>query len=282
MFLFWCDVEGLAPFPVSVEVLSSYIAFMDEQKKSRNTILRAVSTISKWHDLRKADNPTKTEIIRGLLKGISRTTGRKIKQSKPLTFDLLNKMLRGLGSSWPDRRNAAFLCLGWLCALRNSELVALNISDLEVVPEGLIVTIRKSKTDQTGQGYKIGIPQNPLLGAVRRWTGRITTLYDDGPLFPRLDRASDWFPARGKRERITVRGMHSAFRRIADQIGLDSGYSPHSLRAGFITQAAKMGIPERIIQRHSRHASISVLRDYIRDGNIWDENPLPAMISRLF
>jgi len=285
-FLLWWQDNGGAvePFPISDMALAAYIANMQEIGKSRATILRSVSSISKFHTLQKAENPAQSELVKQVMKGITRTLDSKQKKAAAIGIEMLSTILDNLGSSWIDRRNAAILCIGWAAALRCSEMADLQLSDLgEETTQGVILMIRHSKTDQERQGVQLALPYSRIIEQILYWKNRLLTLYKKGPLFPRLGRSDKWFPAVGPRKGLSERAIAMIVKDSVHLIGLDSTeYSPHSLRAGFCTDAARYNVPEHIIQRHSRHVSSEVLRGYIREGNQWQENPLPAIFDKFF
>lgn len=195
-------------------------------------------------------------------------------------MDLLDRMS---SHEWPSRRNRAILAIGWAAALRASEICALNIEDIQQAIEGLVVRIRKSKTDQEGKGIPIGIPASPLTAVILDWKTAVTRLYgtNSGPLFPRIGYAQvdRWFPSIGPRGRISTRSLHKLIVRLLRMVSVEG--SVHSLRRGMITEAAVAGAPESLIQRHSRHRSVAVLRGYVEEGNLFASNPLNAVFELL-
>lgn len=284
-YLLWFreKLEG-KPFPISTSVLSAYIAHMVEAGKARSTILRNISSISKFHEMQGASNPTKTEVIRSMLKGLKRTQNGRQKKAKALSIKDLCRILDNYGSSWIERRNAAILAVGYAAALRCSEIAALNLDDIgEEESEGVTVFVNKSKTDQEQTGALLALPYSKITEQILYWRTRLQTLYKDGALFPRFGSRDKWFPKPGEREGLTERAISLIIKDAVKMIGLNpDDYSPHSLRAGFCTDAAKYGVPENIIQRHSRHMSIAVLRGYVQEGNKWEENPLQPIFDRVF
>ena len=289
-YLLWFDktmndtVVSKIPFPMNTDVLSAYIAHMVSSDKSRSTILRNVSSISTIHEMQNLENPTKTEVIRRLLKGLKRTTDGRQKKAKALHIKELLRILDKLGSSWIERRNAAILSVGYLGALRCSEIAGLDLSDIgEEESDGITVFIAKSKTDQEMKGALLALPYSKITEQVLYWKTRLLTLYKIGPLFPRFGSRDKWFPKPGERDGLTERSISLIIKDCVKLIGLNPDeYSPHSLRSGFCTDASKYGVPEHIIQRHSRHASISVLRGYVQEGNKWEENPLQPIFESVF
>jgi len=282
--VWWHDqFETGEPFPISDIALAAYITHMKEIK-TRSTIMRSLASISKFHTLQEMENPAKSALVKQVMKGIERTIDGSTKQAAPIGIAMLSDILNNLGSSWVDRRNAAILCVGWCGALRCSEIAELQISDLgEEQNEGIILNIRHSKTDQTRKGAKLALPYSAIVERIIHWKSSVMTLYKKGPLFPGFGRHDKWFPKPGPRKGLGERSISIIVKESVKLIGLDPNeYSPHSLRAGLCTDAARYGCPEHIIQRHSRHVSSDVLRGYIRQGNAWEENPLPAIFDIFF
>jgi len=180
-------------------------------------------------------------------------------------------MIAKLPSGARGDRDRALLLVGFAAALRRSELVALDVNDVVARPEGLVVNIRRSKTDQEGAGRKVGVPygshpQTCPVRAVEAWrqAGRI----DEGALFLSFDR----------RGRQTQQRLHpSAVPRIVPRALAATGadpepYSAHSLRAGLATAAAEAGVSERAIMAQTGHRGVVVARGYIREGSLFREN----------
>jgi integrase len=276
------DPEG---FPTDERRLSEFVAAMCDVKKV-STILRYISSISKIHQMSGWPDPTKTPLIRTVLSGLRKQHGQPAQKARAIRPKDLKKILASLNStSWIDSRNKTLFCLGWAGALRCSELAAMRISDILKEDNGLLVRIRRSKTDKEGHGAHLGLPTSDFTNIITAWVVRLSNLYrgDDGPLFPRLGITEKWFPGYGLKRPLTKRGISSIVKTCARQAGFkESDFSPHSLRSGLITTAAEVGVPERIIARHSRHVSMSVLRGYIESGTVWLDNPLSPIFDRFF
>lgn len=280
----WCDARNRSALPCSPETLAEWIADL-QGSSSVASIARYVSSVSTVHDLGGYDNPTRSELVRIAIKGLRRSeAGTPAKKAPALRLAKLIELLGKMSSrEWPSRRNQAILAVGWSAALRASEICALNIEDVQEVSEGLIVRIRKSKTDQEGKGIPIGIPTSKLTDIAKDWISAVTRLYgtNSGPLFPRIGYAQTdrWFPAIGPRGRLSTRSLYKLIVRLLRTVSVEG--SVHSLRRGMITEAAAAGVAEQAIQRHSRHRSVAVLRGYVEEGNLFDFNPLNAVFESL-
>jgi site-specific recombinase XerD len=284
-FFEWCQSHDLEALPATPEMICLYLSDLAESS-AVSTIIRRLTSISAIHAAAGEFSPCKDDRVCRVLKGIKRQCGTAPQQAKAISWKDLQKMVSHCDSLIIGLRDAALLTFGWASALRRSELVALNIGDLEISETGIILTVRHSKTDQEGKGQKIGIPRakNGLcpVSSVERWLKRRSeSLIDPAePLFVKIGvhgRGKWWWTAGN---RLSARMVSEVVKQYAAFAGFDSSqYSAHSLRRGFATEAGARGIPERIISRHTRHRSIHVLRGYIEDGAIWNDNPLPAIYS---
>jgi integrase len=181
-------------------------------------------------------------------------------------------MLEALPNTRVGLRDRALLLLGFAGAFRRSELVGLDVADLEFARAGVIVTLRKSKTDQEGRSRRLGIPfgsseQTCPVRSVQAWleAARIS----EGPVFRSLDRFQQVQGAR-----LSDKAVALIIKRRAKAVGLDPArYAGHSLRAGLATSAAAAGASERVIMSQTGHRSADMVRRYIRDGSLFTSNP---------
>ncbi len=205
------------------------------------------------------------------MSGIRRTLGTAPTQKAAIATAELRRLLEVT----PDDplaglRDRAMLLIGFAGGFRRSELVALDIEDVRESEEGLRAQVRRSKSDQEGQGREVGIPrgQHPHtcpVRALRAW--REAAGIFDGPLFRPVNRHDQ--VASG---RLTDKGVARVVKRAATRAGMDAGaYARHSLRAGLATAAAG-GAPERAIMRQTGHRSLDMVRRYIRAGSLFQEN----------
>jgi site-specific recombinase XerD len=143
--------------PASGETVAAYLAARADTLAVAS-LVRHVASISKAHEAWRLPNPTRSELVRATLRGIKRTRGCAQREAKPLLRDDLLLVLDAMGNSIKDLRDRALLLLGFAGALRRSELVGLDLGDVERVRQGIVLHLRRSKTDQDGEGRKIGIP----------------------------------------------------------------------------------------------------------------------------
>ena len=138
--------------PAVPEVLAAYLAYEVGQNRRPSTLSRRLAAIQYAHQHAGHEPPTTAECVRATLRGIRRTLGSARNRKAPSTAGLARAMARATPDSLVGLRNRAILLLGFAGALRRSELVALNVADIEPADGGLRVNIRRSKTDQEGEG----------------------------------------------------------------------------------------------------------------------------------
>ena len=210
------------------------------------------------------------------MKGVRRTKGTAQRAAAPLMRETLFGVLKVMGDRPKDRRDKALLLIGFAAALRRSELVALTVADIQQVRQGVIVHVRRSKTDQEGEGRQIAVPLGRTqwcpVRALEDWltTSNIT----EGPVFRRVNwcgRVSE-LPMKPEAVSIVVRERVAA-------IGLDPRpYSGHSLRAGLASSAAEAGIASWTIRRTTGHRSQEMLERYIRVGDLFRHNAAGSLL----
>jgi integrase len=261
--------------PASAEMLAAYLADRADTLAVA-TLIRHLASISKAHQARGLSNPVRSELVRATMRGIKRTRGCAQREAKSLLRDDLLLVLDATGDGMKNVRDRALLLIGFAGALRCSELVALDVADVEHVRRGIVLQLRRSKTDQDGRGQKIAIPYGRTrwcpVAALEAWlaASEITA----GAIFRRVDRHGHVHNLRLSGEAVSL-----VIRERAAASGLDpAGYSGHSLRAGFATSAAQSGVPAWRIKAQTRHASDAMLSRYIREGELFTENAAGALL----
>lgn len=269
-FRAWCKRHGRRPLPSTPETVALYLTHRARFLKV-STLGRRLSAINEVHRAVGLNPPCKAQAVRTIWAGIKREKGEAQSRKSPT----LTKHIRNMVSSLPENmlgtRDRALLLLGFAGAMRRGELVGLDVSDLELTDKGLVVTIRKGKTDQTGKGRKIGVPFGSHettcpVKAVEAWLSR--SGLSDGPLFRSVNRHGQVSCTR-----LGDRAVALVVKRALLAAGIDpKNFAGHSLRAGFATAAAMAGAGEREIQNQTGHKSLLVLRRYIRDGSLFQDN----------
>ena len=247
-----CFLNWGGTLPASPDTIARYLADKADHLAPA-TLSRRVATLGRAHVANGWDNPCSTELVRSTLRGVKRVKGTKQKQAKPLLREDLFLVLDALGDEIRDHRDRALLLIGWAGGFRASELVGLRLEDVEHVREGLVLHLRKSKTDQLGKGRKLGIPfgraRHCPVFALEKWIDVLAV--DEGPLFRPVDRHG----CVGSRN---LRGdaVSSVLRARMEAAGLNAdGFSGHSLRSGIVTSAISQGISSHKIRAQTGHAS---------------------------
>jgi site-specific recombinase XerD len=272
-FTAWCETHAVTPIPASAETIARYITDL-AGVKAVATIQRRLTSISMAHQTAGHETPTRHSLVRETWRGIRRTFGTASQGKTPLrSADIRTLVSRLDVSTTIGVRDRALLVVGFAGAFRRSEVVALDVDDVTESTNGLVVVIRRSKTDQEGEGASIGLPfgSDPAtcpVRTLRAWLDRAEI--DTGPIFRVITRHGDIgarMSGRAAAERVKV---------ACGRAGLDpSRYGGHSLRAGLITSAIEGGATEHRTMLHSRHKSVHVFRTYVRDLNLLDgDNPV--------
>ena len=167
----WCRTRGLSPLPATPAAIAAFLADEASTGRRPSTLGRRLAAIRYFHRAAGHDTPTTDEKVKAVLSGIRRTIGAAPVRKRAATNDIVLAMVPR-GDTLRELRNRAILLLGFAGAFRRSELVALNVEDLEETPEGILVTLRRSKTDQEGVGRKVAIPRGEVacpVAAVKVW-----------------------------------------------------------------------------------------------------------------
>lgn len=265
----WCSRHRRNAMPADPETVALYVADIAARLKPA-TIDARLAAISAAHRAAGHESPTKAEAVRLVRRGVRRTLGTAQRQVRPVTVADLRKMVAYAGDHPAGHRDRALLLLGFAGALRRSELVALDVEDVTASADGLTLRLRRSKTDQEGQGRVVGIPygSNPATCPVRAWQRWLASGIESGPAFRPVDRKG-----RVGGERLGARSVAEIVKRHAAAAGLDpEQVAGHSLRAGLATAAAAAGVPERVIAATTGHKGTAMLRRYIREGSLFREN----------
>jgi site-specific recombinase XerD len=255
--------------PSTPEAVAEYLAEM-AGVYAVSTIQRRLASISKAHRVLGVDDPGKSELVKTTIRGIRRTYGLAQREATALLRDDLFAVLDRLGTRPKDVRDRALLLLGFATAMRRSELAGLDVGDVEFATKGMLVTLRRSKTDQEAQGRKIAVP----LGRTRHCP--VTTLkawldfaeITNGAIFRTVDKHGHIADCRISGEVVS----HVLKSRIADAGYDPSAFSGHSLRAGFATSAAQAGASTYKIRQTTGHRSEASLVRYIRDTDLFTDN----------
>jgi site-specific recombinase XerD len=273
----WCQDAGLTALPASPATVATYATYMIDEGLAVSTVQRAMVSISQGHKMARHRSPTSDAIVLETLKGIRRQLGTAQRRKRPLLPTQIRTMLDLLPESLLGVRDRAILLLGFAGGFRRSELVGLDVSDIEFTEDGMVVTVKKSKTDQEGKGRRVGIPYGTSPSTC---PARCTKAWIDaasitsGPVFRPVGR---W--GHVAEQRLADRAVARVVQRYAQAVGFDAGrFGGHSLRAGLATAAARAGRSERSIMNQTGHRSVTMVRKYIREGSLFTENAAAGLL----
>jgi site-specific recombinase XerD len=273
-FAAWCAAEGLAAFPADPSTVAVYIAALSATHKV-SSLQRRLTAINYYHRHQGDDRPygpasLKPGAISSVMKGLKREKGTRAEAKAPLTTEQLRAMVCGLEESPRGLRDRALLLIGFAGGFCRSELFALDFADIADVEDGLKITIRRSKSDQEGQGRTLGIPygSDPKtcpVRAFRRWIA--TAGITEGPVF------RHFYNQTMAAQAITSQVVADIVKRSAERVGIDATeLSGHSLRSGLATTAARNGASERSIMKQTGHRRGAMVRRYIHDAELFNDN----------
>lgn len=280
-FCDWCRYHHQTSYPAKPETIVNYINDLADYAKA-STIRRRISAISENYNASgdHLENPCRAWIVKEALIGLTRLKGTVQKGKTPIYWEEIEEMIHRMDlSSLQALRDRAVLLLGFMGAFRRSELAGLDVEDIRKYPQGIVVTIRHSKTDQTSAGQQIGIPylshsSMDCIHALQEWltAAGITS----GPLFRS-------FLKNGKvsSRRLSDKSINLIVKKYAASIGLNPEmYGAHSLRHGFATYAALQGVEERLIMKQTRHRSVEMVRRYINEADLFTNNPIDKIFNQ--
>ena len=261
--------------PCPPQSIAEYLADLAETHAVA-TIQRRVAAIAKAHRASGFDDPCRSEIIRATMRGIRRTKGMAQREAQALQRDDLFAVLERMGDRPIDVRDKALLLIGFAGAFRRSELVGFDCGDVEPVARGIVLHLRRSKTDQIGNGRKIAIPYGRTRWCpVRHLTDWLAYAgIEQGPIFRSIDRHGHIAPSR-----LSGDAVATIMKKRVGTAGFDpTTFSGHSLRAGLATSAAMAGASSWKIRQQTGHKSDAMLARYIRDGDMFTDNAAGAVL----
>jgi len=269
----WCRRHALASLPATPETVAFYITDLAASHKPA-TLRRRLTVISRAHQAASHSSPASMQeaLVSETLKGIRRTVGTAQGGKRPLLTEQVRGMIRALPKNLQGVRDRALLLIGFAGGFRRSELASLTVQDITVTDDGLMIRLRRSKTDQEGRGREVAVPygshpETCPVRAYREWLA--AGEFADGPIFREVDRH-----ARVQGHALHKDSIGTIVKRAAARIGLDpADYAGHSLRAGLATQAYLNGASELAIMQQTGHRSLATVRKYICQGSLFRDNP---------
>jgi len=260
-FFTWCEAVQAEPLPASIETTAAYLAQLADKGLKASTINRRAAAIGYVHRAKGFEPPTNAEPVKAVLRGIRRRLGAAVNRKDPATATAIARMVRRIPETLQGKRDRALLLLGFAAALRRSELVALDVADMERAPEGIIVHIRRSKTDQEGEGHQIAVPRGSKLKPVEALEDWLRSArIEEGPVFRSIRKGGH-----STGGRLSEGSVAEIVKRHAGAAGLDPDtMSGHSLRAGFVTSALENGADLLKVMDVTRHREVKTLKAYDR------------------
>ena len=272
----FCVKHGFNSLPTEPKIISLYLTHLSKNSKF-STLRRRLVSISMVHKLKGHYLDTKHPIIIENLMGIKRSKGSFQKGKKPILINHLKSIINVINEQKTKEikksRDKAIILLGFGGGFRRTELISINYEDLEFVPEGLKINLRRSKTDQFGEGMIKGLPyfsnENycPVIN-LKKWL-ELSNI-NSGPIFRRFTKGSAI-----SNNRLTDQTVVLIIKKYLNLAGIEnSNFSGHSLRSGFATVAAESGADERSIMAMTGHKTTQMVRRYIKEANIFKNNAL--------
>ena len=263
-FSIFCTKNGFSFMPTQPKIIALYITHLSKSCKF-STLKRRIASISVIHKLKGHYLDTKHPIIMENLLGIKRTLGSRQKAKKPILINDLKLIIKAIDED--KIRDKALILVGFAGGFRRSELVNIYFQDIDFVPEGVKILIRRSKTDQSGEGSIKAIPyfENQEFCPVIALKDYLNKKFSN----------SDKSKKDVKIFEISDKSVALIIKRYAEKAGLDSSkYAGHSLRSGFATTAAEFGAEERNIMAMTGHKTTQMVRRYIQEANLFKNNAL--------
>lgn len=281
-FTTWCQLHGHTPLPADDIAISRYISTLAVAGAKTGTISRRLSTIKFAHKVRNFPDPTQTARITAVWEGIRRSLGTTPNQARPLMPPLLLDVLDACPTttSWKTRpdepsltgaRDRALLLLGFVSAMRPSEIAALTLNQIKEDDRGRVIQLTHSKTNQRGKLEHVVLPRGS-----RQATCPITALdhwlqlagITDGPVFRKVTKGN-----KATTTALTTDGFSRVVTGAVGRAGYDpAGYSGHSLRAGFATYSVQRGATAQQVAHQTRHKSLASVGIYTRIEDAWEDN----------
>jgi len=276
-FELFCIKNGFKSLPSEPKIVSLYLTYLSTKNIKMSTLRRRLVSIGVIHRLKGHYLDNKHPSIIENIMGIKRRKGSVQKGKKPLLINNLKLIIDVIDKEIKDEikkiRDRTIILIGFSGGFRRNEIVSLDFEDLDFVQEGLKITLRKSKTDQFGEGSVKGLPyfdntQYCPVVSMRNWI-EISKI-SSGSLFRRFSKGSKLL-----HYRLTDQTVALIIKEYLTLAGIENkNYSGHSLRSGFATSAAESGAEERNIMAMTGHKSTEMVRRYIKEANLFKNNPL--------
>ena len=276
-FGLFCAQNGFKSLPSEPKVVSLYLTHLSTKDAKMSTLKRRLVSIGLIHKLKGHYLDTKHPAIIENIMGIKRRKGTFQKAKKPILINSLKKIINVIDKQKKEEikklRDRSIILIGFSGGFRRNEIVSLDYDDLDFVPEGLKLSIRRSKTDQFGEGFTKALPyfdSSQYCPVVSLKKLLDLSKIRSGPVFRRFSKGSKL-----SENRLTDQTVALLIKEYLNLAGIDSeNFSGHSLRSGFATSAAESGVEERNIMAMTGHKSTEMVRRYIKEANLFKNNAL--------
>ena len=276
-FSLFCVQNSFKSLPSEPKIVSLYITHLSTKNVKMSTLIRRIVSIGVIHKFKGHYLDTKHPAIIENIMGIKRRKGSVQKGKKPILINNLKIIIKVIDQQKKDEikklRDKSIILIGFSGGFRRNEIVSLDYDDLDFVSEGLKITLKKSKTDQFGEGSLKALPYFdnseycPVL-TLKKWIN--ISKIKSGPLFRRFSKGSKL-----SEHRLTDQTVALIIKKYLNLASIDSkNYSGHSLRSGFATASAESGADERSIMAMTGHKSTEMVRRYIKEANLFKNNAL--------
>ena len=276
-FGLFCAQNGFKSLPSEPKIVSLYLTHLSTKEVKISTLKRRLVSIGVIHKIKGLYLDTKHPLIIENFMGIKRRKGSIEKGKKPLLINNLKQVINVIDKENDNEirkyRDRSIILIGFSGGFRRKEIVSLDYEDLDFVTEGLKINLRRSKTDQFGEGLLKGLPyfdneEYCPVKSIKKWIE--LSKINAGPLFRRFIKGSKL-----AENRLTDQTVALLIKKYLQLAGIDNkNYSGHSLRSGFATSAAESGAEERTIMAMTGHKSTEMVRRYIKEANLFKNNPL--------
>ena len=276
-FGLFCAQNGFKSLPSEPKVVSLYLTHLSTKDAKMSTLKRRLVSIGVIHKLKGHYLDTKHPAIIENIMGIKRRKGSFQKAKKPILINSLKRIINAIDKQKKEEikklRDRSIILIGFSGGFRRNEIVSLDYDDLDFVPEGLKLSIRRSKTDQFGEGFTKALPyfdSSQYCPVVSLKKLLDLSKIRSGPVFRRFSKGSKL-----SENRLTDQTVALLIKEYLNLAGIDSkNFSGHSLRSGFATSAAESGVEERNIMAMTGHKSTEMVRRYIKEANLFKNNAL--------
>ncbi|MDA9042475.1 tyrosine-type recombinase/integrase [Candidatus Pelagibacter sp.] len=276
-FGLFCTQNGFSSLPSEPKIVSLYLTHLSTKDLKMSTLKRRLVSIGVIHKLKGHYLDTKHPSIIENIMGIKRRKGSIQKGKKPILINTLKRIIDVIDQQKKEKikkfRDRSIILIGFSGGFRRNEIVSLDMEDLNFVPEGLKITLRRSKTDQFGEGFTKALPyfdnsQYCPVISLKNWIEM--SKINSGPVFRGFIKGSKL-----SEKRLTDQTVALLIKEYLNLAGIDNkNYSGHSLRSGFATSAAESGVEERSIMAMTGHKSSEMVRRYIKEANLFKNNAL--------